>query len=88
MSFRGQLAATRDVRRSTRAKHLVKHNQTLFQLAQKMRSALQPLIEAILSRLPGGCRVQAATICGAGLDVIGGLRRLAQHRHVTETHGP
>jgi len=39
LSLRGQLAATA-MSGVNRAKHLVKHNQTLFQLAQKMRSAL------------------------------------------------
>jgi CelD/BcsL family acetyltransferase involved in cellulose biosynthesis len=39
LNLRGQLAATA-MSGVNRAKHLVKHNQTLFQLAQKMRSAL------------------------------------------------
>ncbi len=39
LTLRGQLAATA-MAGVNRAKHLVKHNQTLFQLAQKMRSAL------------------------------------------------
>src|SRR5882762_9200052 len=39
LNLRGRLAATA-MSGVNRAKHLVKHNQTLFQLAQKMRSAL------------------------------------------------